>query len=74
VPTLVLHRRGDRAISAGNAEYLAEHLPNARLVLLSGEDTVLWAGDIDAIAAAIEAWLPNLERSLSSPPAPPTLT
>ena len=68
-PTLVLHRRGDRAISAGNAEYLAEHIPNARLVLLPGEDTVLWAGDVDSIAAAIEAWLPSLERSLSTPPA-----
>jgi pimeloyl-ACP methyl ester carboxylesterase len=68
-PTLVLHRRGDRAISAGNAEYLAEHIPNARLVLLPGEDTVLWAGDVDSIAAAIEAWLPSLQRSLSTPPA-----
>ncbi|HYZ97137.1 MAG TPA: alpha/beta hydrolase, partial [Acidimicrobiales bacterium] len=67
-PTLVLHRRGDRAISAGNASYLAEHLPNARLVLLPGEDTVLWAGDVDAIAAAIQAWLPSLGPSLSSPP------
>jgi pimeloyl-ACP methyl ester carboxylesterase/DNA-binding SARP family transcriptional activator len=65
-PTLVLHRRGDRAISAGNASYLAEHLPNAQLVLLPGEDTVLWAGDVDAIAAAIEAWLPSLEPSLSA--------
>jgi pimeloyl-ACP methyl ester carboxylesterase len=64
-PTLVLHRRGDRAIGAGNAEYLAEHIANARLVLLPGEDTVLWAGDVDSIAAAIEAWLPSLERSLS---------
>jgi DNA-binding SARP family transcriptional activator/pimeloyl-ACP methyl ester carboxylesterase len=60
VPTLVLHRRGDRAISAGNASYLAEHIPNARLVLLPGEDTVLWAGDVDSIAAAIEAWLPSI--------------
>jgi pimeloyl-ACP methyl ester carboxylesterase len=68
-PTLVLHRRGDRAISAGNASYLAEHIPNAQLVLLPGEDTVLWAGDVDSIAAAIEAWLPTLERSLSAPPA-----
>jgi DNA-binding SARP family transcriptional activator/pimeloyl-ACP methyl ester carboxylesterase len=66
-PTLVLHRRGDRAISAGNASYLAQHLPNAQLVLLPGEDTVLWAGDVDAIAAAIESWLPSLDRSLSAP-------
>ena len=60
VPTLVLHRRGDRAISAGNASYLADHIPGARLVLLPGDDTVLWAGDVDAIAAAIEPWLGGL--------------
>jgi pimeloyl-ACP methyl ester carboxylesterase len=60
VPTLVLHRRGDRAISAGNAAYLAERIPHARLVLLPGEDTVLWAGDVDPIAAAIETWLAGL--------------
>jgi pimeloyl-ACP methyl ester carboxylesterase len=60
VPTLVLHRRGDRAVGAGHAGYLAEHLPDARLVLLPGEDTVLWAGDVDAIAAAVETWLGGL--------------
>jgi pimeloyl-ACP methyl ester carboxylesterase len=64
-PTLVLHRRGDRAVSAGNASYLAEHIPHARLALLPGEDTVLWAGDVDAIAAEIEAWL----GGLGAPPA-----
>jgi pimeloyl-ACP methyl ester carboxylesterase len=73
-PTLVLHRRGDRAISSGNARYLAEHIPHARLVLLPGEDTVLWAGDVDAIAAVIEAWLPSLERGTSPPPRPPIVS
>lgn len=57
VPTLVLHRRGDRAISSGNAIYLAEHIPGATLILLPGDDTVLWAGDVDAIAASVEGWL-----------------
>ena len=57
VPVLVLHRRGDRAISSGNARYLAEHIPGATLILLPGDDTVLWAGDVDAIAAAVEGWL-----------------
>jgi DNA-binding SARP family transcriptional activator/pimeloyl-ACP methyl ester carboxylesterase len=60
VPTLVLHRRGDRAIGAGNASYLAERVPDAELVLLPGDDTILWAGDVDAVAAAIEPWLRRL--------------
>ncbi len=60
VPVLVLHRRGDRANNPKNAEYLAARLPHATLALLPGEDTVLWAGDVDAVAAAIENWLPTL--------------
>ncbi|HEY9351289.1 MAG TPA: alpha/beta fold hydrolase [Acidothermales bacterium] len=60
VPVLVLHRRGDRANNPGNAEYLAAHLSQATLALLPGDDTVLWAGDVDAVAAAIEDWLPTL--------------
>jgi len=68
-PTLVLHRRGDRAINAGNAIYLADHIPNAHLVLLPGDDTVLWAGDVDSIAEAIETWLRRLPTNLSPPTA-----
>jgi pimeloyl-ACP methyl ester carboxylesterase len=60
VPTLVLHRRDDRAVDADNARYLAQTVPTAELVLLPGEDTVLWAGDVDAVAAAIEAWMPAI--------------
>jgi pimeloyl-ACP methyl ester carboxylesterase len=61
VPTLVLHRRGDRAVDVANARYLAQTVPTAKLVLLPGEDTVLWAGDVDAVAAAIEAWIPGTD-------------
>jgi DNA-binding SARP family transcriptional activator len=59
-PTLVLHRRDDRAIDPDNARFLAEQIPNARLALLPGEDTILWAGDVDAIAAEVQAWLRTL--------------
>ena len=68
-PTLVLHRRGDRALNAGNATYLADHLPQAHLVLLPGDDTVLWAGDVDPIADAIETWLHRLPTHDPHPPA-----
>ncbi len=57
-PTLVLHRRDDRAVDVANARYLTQTVPTAELALLPGEDTVLWAGDVDAVAAAIEEWLP----------------
>lgn len=68
VPTLVLHRRGDRALNPANASYLADRIPHARLVLLPGDDTVLWAGDIDPIAAEIDRWLKSLANGLDTPP------
>jgi pimeloyl-ACP methyl ester carboxylesterase len=61
VPTLVLHRDDDRAIDVANAHYLAKTVPKSDLVILPGEDTVLWAGDVDAVAEAIDAWLPTAE-------------
>lgn len=40
VPTLVLHRRGDRVVNVHNARWLAEQLPNARYIELDGSDHV----------------------------------
>jgi len=40
MPTLVLHRRGDRHIRVEAGRYLAEHIPGARYVELPGEDHV----------------------------------
>jgi DNA-binding winged helix-turn-helix (wHTH) protein/pimeloyl-ACP methyl ester carboxylesterase len=37
-PTLVLHRRGDRDSRPEEGRYLAEHIPGARFVELSGAD------------------------------------
>jgi class 3 adenylate cyclase len=54
VPTLVMHRAGDRVVEVENGRYLAERIPGARWVELAGEDFVLWAGDLDTIADEIE--------------------
>lgn len=37
-PSLVIHRAGNRLIEVGHGRYLAEQLPDARLVELPGED------------------------------------
>jgi class 3 adenylate cyclase len=37
VPTLVLHRTADPWIQVGHGRYLAEHIPDARFVALSGD-------------------------------------
>ena len=57
VPTLVLHRIGDRMISVDQGRYLAETIPGARLVELPGDDHLPFAGDLDAILGEVEEFL-----------------
>lgn len=57
VPTLVMHRAGDRRIDVGGARYLAGQIPNARFVELDGADHLIWVGDSDAVADEIGEFL-----------------
>jgi class 3 adenylate cyclase len=57
VPTLVLHRRRDRLVNIGNGRWLAEHLPNGRLVELAGEDHLMYYEDVDRTLGEIEEFL-----------------
>jgi len=45
VPTLVLHRTGDKVVPIDVARELASRIPNARLVELPGTDNYPWTGD-----------------------------
>jgi class 3 adenylate cyclase len=56
-PTLVLHREGDRLIHLGAGRYLAEHIPGAKFVVLSGDDHLYFVGDTDALVDEIEEFL-----------------
>ena len=62
VPTLVTRRHGDRASSAGDAEYLARHIEGAKLVELPGDDHVPFAGDIDGLVDEIKAFLTGVKQ------------
>lgn len=57
VPTLVLHRTGDRAVDVGQGRYLAEHIPGAKLVELSGEDHLWWVGNSALLVDEIQEFL-----------------
>jgi class 3 adenylate cyclase/pimeloyl-ACP methyl ester carboxylesterase len=57
VPTLVLHREGNRFIDVAAGRYLAEHIPDARIVVLPGEDHMFIVGDTDALVDEIEDFL-----------------
>jgi class 3 adenylate cyclase/pimeloyl-ACP methyl ester carboxylesterase len=57
IPTLVLHREGNRHIPLGAGRYLAEHIPNAKFVVLPGDDYLFFVGDTDALVDEIEEFL-----------------
>jgi pimeloyl-ACP methyl ester carboxylesterase len=57
VPTLVLHRRGDRMVPVEAGRYLAEHIAGSRLVELDGVDHLPYAGDTGRLLAEIEEFL-----------------
>ncbi|WP_136709275.1 alpha/beta fold hydrolase [Agromyces sp. H66] len=48
-PTLVLHRRADRAIPFALGKDVAGRIRNARFVALEGDDHFPWRGDVDAV-------------------------
>src|SRR5690606_11021622 len=57
VPTLVLHRAGDRIVPPEPGRRLADGIPGARLVLLDGEDHALFSGDPTQILAETRAFM-----------------
>ena len=57
VPTLILHRTDDRLIDVGNSRYMAEHIPNARLLELEGVDHLFWFGNSDIVLDEIQEFL-----------------
>jgi class 3 adenylate cyclase len=58
VPTLVIHRTGDKAVNVDGGRDMAAHIPGARLVELPGADHIFYVGEnADEIADAIEEFL-----------------
>jgi len=53
VPTLVMHRAGDRFVDVRHSRYLAEHIPGAKYVELPGEEALTFGtearGELDEI-------------------------
>jgi pimeloyl-ACP methyl ester carboxylesterase len=57
VPTLVVNRIDDPVCPIWGARYVAEHIPDARLVELAGVDHPFWVGDSDAVMDEIEEFV-----------------
>ncbi len=66
VPTLVIHRLGDRDVVFGNGTYLAQRIPGAKLVGLPGEDHFISAGNPNEFLDPIEEFLTGV-RSTGDP-------
>ena len=61
VPTLVLHRQGDRAVRVQAGRHLAKAIPSARYVELQGDDHWPWAGDQNAVVEQIRRFASALQ-------------
>jgi pimeloyl-ACP methyl ester carboxylesterase/DNA-binding CsgD family transcriptional regulator len=68
-PTLVLHRRDDRAIGYDHGRELAAAVPGARLFTLAGSQHLPWRGDAAAVVAAVGEFLDG--RPAPPPELPP---
>ena len=62
VPALVVHRRHDRLVNVRNGRWLAEHLPNATLVEVPGDDHIPWYQDPELTLGEIEEFLTGTRR------------
>ena len=56
VPTLIIHRSGDRRADVRGARWMAEQIPGARYAELPGEDHLIWA-DPDPIFDLVEEFV-----------------
>ena len=57
VPTLIVHRTGDRSIAVAAGRSMAARIPGARYVELPGDDHLPFVGDQDAVLAEVEQFL-----------------
>lgn len=57
VPTLVMHRAGDRVVSVHHGRYFAAAIPDARYLELDGADHIPYLGDSDALITAIHEFV-----------------
>ena len=72
VPTLVLHRAGNRFIDVRRGRYLAEHIAGAKFVEVPGDDHLFHLGETEIILNEIEEFLtgerpvPEIDRVLAT--------
>src|SRR5688572_17604360 len=72
VPTLILHRDGDQPVRVTHGRYLAERIPGAKYVELSGRDHLITMGDMHSVLSEVREFLtgeravPDVDRVLTT--------
>ncbi len=72
VPTLIMHRTGDRYFRVEQGRYLAERIKGSTYVELAGEDHLFYMGETDAMLAELQQFLtgmrsmPEIDRVLAT--------
>jgi pimeloyl-ACP methyl ester carboxylesterase len=62
VPTLVVHRTGDRVCNIENGRFLARHIPGAKFIELPGADHSIWTEQSDVIVSEIREFLTGVRE------------
>lgn len=57
VPTLIMHRSGDGDSPVDGSRYMAQQIPNAKFIELTGVDHLPWVGDAEKLLNEIEIFL-----------------
>lgn len=60
VPTLILHRVGDRDVNIEEARYVASQIPGSKLVELAGEDHLPWVSDADTFLDEVQEFITGI--------------
>ncbi|MBO0343017.1 MAG: alpha/beta fold hydrolase [Bacteroidota bacterium] len=60
VPTLLLFRKDDIEIRVQEGRYIAERIPNSKLVEFEGSDHLFWTGDTYPILAEMEEFVTGI--------------
>lgn len=63
VPTLVIHRSGNRYVEPSYSKWVVSRIPGARYVELAGEDHVPYVGDVEPVLTAIERFLKGAQSA-----------
>jgi pimeloyl-ACP methyl ester carboxylesterase len=61
VPSLIIHRTGDRLLKIDEGRYLAASIPGASMVELPGDDHLPFVGDQVAVLSAVDQFLKRLK-------------